>query len=138
VIIADGGTVYPSCIAKAFCGGADFVMSGSQFAGFDESGGELMEIDGCKYKEYYGMSSDTAMKKHYGKVDTHRASEGRTIRMPYKGPLSGFIQDVFGSLRSCGTYIGASSIKEFPKRATFIRVRNDLNTSLAEFDLPND
>lgn len=134
LIVSDGGTVYPSCIAKAFCGGADFVMAGSQFAGFDESGGEVVEINGKKFKEYYGMSSEAAMNKHYGKMDSHRASEGRVIQMPYKGPISYFIQDIFGSLRSCGTYIGASSLKEFSKRATFIRVRNQLNTSLEQFD----
>ena len=75
LIIADGGQQYPSCVAKAFCGGADFNMFGSMFSGFDESGGELVEKNGKKYKEYYGSSSNRALIENYGKKDAHRASE---------------------------------------------------------------
>jgi GMP reductase len=134
LIIADGGQKYPSCVAKAFCAGADFNMFGSLFSGFDQSDGELVEKNGKKYKEYFGSSSNKALEKFYGKKDTHRASEGRHILMPYKGDIHPFLQDLFGSLRSSGTYIGARTLKEFPKRATFIRVNRQLNTSLEQFD----
>eukprot|EP00501_MAST-03F_sp_TOSAG23-6_P000379 GSMAST32.ASY1.ANO1.388.1 assembled CDS len=63
-VIADGGCKCPGDIAKAFGAGADFVMAGGMFAGHDESGGELVEIDGHFYKMFYGMSSATAMQKH--------------------------------------------------------------------------
>ena len=134
LIIADSGTVYPSCIAKAYCGGADFVMSGAQFSGFEESGGETIEKNGKKYKEYYGSSSNKALKVNYGTKEAHRASEGRYTLIPYKGSIHSFLQDLFGSLRSTGTYIGARKLKEFSKRATFIRVNRQLNESLARFD----
>ncbi len=133
-IIADGGQQYPSCVAKAFCAGADFNMFGSMFSGFDQSAGEIKEIDGKKYKEYFGSSSNKAMSEFYGKKDAHRASEGRETLMPYKGDINNFIQDLLGALRSTGTYIGARTLKEFPKRATFVRVNHQLTTYLEKYD----
>lgn len=134
LVIADGGQQYPSCIAKAFCAGADFNLFGSMFSGFKESGGKLIIKDGKKYKEYIGSSSNEALLKFYGKKSDYRASEGRYVLMPYKGLIADFIQDLFGSLRSTGTYIGARKLKEFSKRATFIRVTSQLTTYLEEYD----
>ena len=133
-IMSDGGITSPSCIAKAFCGGADFVMFGSLFAGYDQSGGDLIERDGYKFKEHFGMSSMTAMNKFYGKVDEHRASEGRSTEVPYKGDVALFVQEILGSLRSTGTYIGARSLREFSKRTTFLMVNRQLSTFLEPFD----
>ncbi len=137
LVIADGGQQYPSCIAKAFCGGADFNMCGSLFSGYDQSGGKLVEKDGKKFKEYFGSSSNKAMEEFYGKKDSHRASEGREVLMPYKGDLHIFLQDLFGALRSTGTYIGASKIREFSRRATFIRTNKQLTTYLEQYDTGN-
>ncbi len=134
LVIADGGQQYPSCIAKAFCGGADFNMAGSLFSGYDESAGALVEKDGKKYKEYFGSSSNKALTEFYGKKEEHRASEGRYVLMPYKGSIKDFIQDLFGSLRSTGTYIGARHLKEFSKRTTFIKVNKQLTTYLESYD----
>lgn len=133
-IMTDGGMVYPSDVSKALCAGADFAYSGKLFSGFEESGGEIIIKNGKKYKQYYGMSSSTAMHKHYGKVDEHRASEGRYTEVPYRGNVADAILELLGSLRSTGTYIGARSIKEFSKRCTFLKVRRQLNESLHEFD----
>jgi len=134
LVIADGGQQYPSCVAKAFCAGADFNMFGSMFSGFKQSGGKLVTKGGKKYKEYFGSSSNKALKTFYGKKDSHRASEGRDVLMPYKGDIEPFIRDLFGSLRSTGTYIGARRLKEFSKRATFIRTNSQLTTYLEPFD----
>ncbi len=137
LIIADGGQIYPSCVGKAFCGGADFNMFGSMFSGFEESAGKTIEKNGKLFKEYFGSSSNKAMLDFYGKKDSHRASEGRYTLIPHKGSIYDFIQDLLGSLRSTGTYIGAKKIKEFPKRATFIRVNRQLNTSNEKYDQGN-
>lgn len=134
MVIADGGQQYPSCVAKAFCAGADFNMFGSMFSGYDQSGGEIVERNGRKYKEYFGSSSNKAMQQFYGKKEAHRASEGRETLIPYKGNVQHYIQDLFGALRSTGTYIGASRLKEFPKRATFIRVNRQLTDYLEQYD----
>lgn len=134
LIISDGGLVHPSCFSKSFCAGADFTMSGTMFAGFEQSGGDLIEEDGKKFKMHFGSSSNTALEKFYGGVAKHRASEGRTSKIPYKGDINPFILDILGSLRSTGTYIGARRLKEFSKRATFLMVNRQLNTSVAQFD----
>lgn len=134
-IIADGGQQFPSDIAKAFCGGADFNLCGSMFSGFEQSGGETVIKDGKKFKEYFGSSSNKAMIDYYGVKDKHRASEGRYALIPHKGDIHEFIQDLFGSLRSTATYIGARQLKEFPKRATFIKVNRQLTTYLEKYDI---
>ena len=119
-VISDGGCSKPGDVAKAFGAGADFVMLGGMFAGHEESGGELIEKDGKKYKQFYGMSSDTAMERYYGDIKNYRASEGETIALEYKGPIDKTIQQILGGLRSAATYVGAKDIKNLPKCTTFI------------------
>jgi GMP reductase len=132
-IISDGGCKVPGDIAKAFGGGSDFVMLGGMLAGHAESGGELVEDKtGKKFKMFYGMSSKTAMNKYAGGVAEYRASEGKTIKMPYRGPANETILDILGGLRSACTYVGASYLKELTKRTTFIRVQEQHNEWFAE------
>jgi len=126
-IVSDGGCTNPGDICKAFGAGADFVMLGGMFAGHDESGGELVERDGRQMKLFYGMSSDTAMKKHAGGVAEYRASEGKTVEIPYRGKVKGTILDILGGIRSACTYVGANKLKELSKRTTFIRVTLQTN-----------
>ncbi len=126
-IIADGGITCPGDMAKAFGGGADFVMMGGQFAGHDENPGEIVEENGQKYKLFYGMSSEHAMNKHYGKMEKYRSSEGRVVKIKYKGPLENTVLDYLGGLRSACTYINAKCIKYISKCTTFVRVNNQLN-----------
>jgi GMP reductase len=126
-IISDGGCTSPGDVAKAFGAGADFVMLGGMLAGHDESGGELIEKNGEKFKQFYGMSSATAMEKHAGGVANYRASEGKSVDVPYKGAVDITIQDILGGLRSTCTYVGASRLKELTKRTTFIRVAEQEN-----------
>jgi GMP reductase len=126
-IISDGGCTTPGDVAKAFGAGADFVMLGGMLAGHDESGGEIVERDGKQYRQFYGMSSVTAMKKHVGGVADYRASEGKTVEVPYRGKVENTVQDILGGIRSTCTYVGASQLKELTKRTTFIRVAEQEN-----------
>ncbi len=127
-IISDGGCKVPGDIAKAFGGGADFVMLGGMLAGHEESGGELVEKeDGSKYKLFYGMSSEMAMEKYSNGIAEYRASEGKTTEIPYRGNVSDTLSDILGGLRSTCTYVGAQSLKELSKRTTFIRVQEQHN-----------
>jgi len=126
-IVSDGGCKIPGDIAKAFGGGADFVMLGGMLAGHTESGGKTVEVKGEKFKQFYGMSSETAMNKHVGGVANYRASEGKTVEIPYRGKVENTIQDILGSLRSTCTYVGANRLKELTKRTTFIRVQEQHN-----------
>lgn len=130
-IISDGGCACAGDVAKAFGGGADFVMLGGMFAGHDESGGQLVQRDGQQYKLFYGMSSSTAMEKHAGGVAEYRASEGKTVEVPYRGPVAETVKDILGGVRSACTYVGASALKELTKRTTFIRVQEQENRSFS-------
>merc|ERR1719437_418149 len=131
-IISDGGCTCPGDVCKAFGAGADFVMLGGMLAGHDECAGEIMEQNGEYFKVFYGMSSDTAMKKHAGGVAEYRSSEGKTVKVPYRGPLDETVRDVLGGIRSACTYVGASELRELSKRTTFVRVTQQLNTAFSE------
>jgi len=126
-IISDGGLQVVGDFSKAYGAGADFVMSGSMFAGHTESGGDLIEENGKKYKVFYGMSSSTAMNKYNGGVAHYRSSEGKTVKIEYRGDINTTILDIQGGIRSTMTYIGAKKIKDIPKCSTFIRVNRQLN-----------
>ncbi len=138
-IISDGGCKTSGDVAKAFGANSDFVMMGGMFAGHDESAGELVERDGRYFKKFYGMSSATAMKKYSGGVASYRASEGKTVEVPYRGPISATIGEILGGIRSTCTYIGARNLKALPRCTTFIRVSQQLNpifNQLRHFDVP--
>jgi GMP reductase len=129
LICADGGCTVPGDLAKAFGGGADFVMLGGMLSGHDQSEMEVVEDkEGRKRVQFYGMSSDTAMKKYAGGVAEYRASEGKTVSVPYKGDVADTVRSILGGLRSACTYVGAVKLKELSKRTTFIRVTQQLNT----------
>ncbi len=122
LICADGGCTGPGDLAKAFGGGADFVMLGGMLAGHAECAGDVVEKDGKQYKRFYGMSSRTAMEKYAGGVAEYRASEGKEVLVPYRGPVAGTVQEILGGVRSACTYVGARRLKELTKRTTFVRV----------------
>ena len=126
-IIADGGCTCPGDVAKGFGAGADFVMLGGMFAGHDEGGGKIVKSNGSKYIEFYGSSSDTANKKHYGGLSNYRSSEGRTVKIKYRGKVKNTISNILGGVRSSCTYVGAPSLKQLSKCTTFVRVSNQFN-----------
>jgi GMP reductase len=127
LVCADGGCTVPGDLAKAFGAGADFVMLGGMLAGHDQSESEKIEINGETFLRFYGMSSDTAMKRHSGGVAEYRASEGKTVEIPYRGDIEGTLQDILGGIRSACTYTGAKRLKELSKRTTFVRVTQQIN-----------
>ncbi|KKW24863.1 MAG: GMP reductase [Candidatus Kaiserbacteria bacterium GW2011_GWB1_52_6] len=126
-ICADGGCQVPGDVAKAFGAGGDFVMIGSMLSGHTESEMKPFQKGGEKYITYYGSSSEDAMLKHSGKIPHYRASEGKSVEVPYKGSVERTLQEILGGLRSACTYVGAQHLKELPKRTTFIRVTQQLN-----------
>ena len=145
-IIADGGCTCPGDVAKAFAGGADFVMLGGMLAGHDEGGGKIVTkhiATGGAYKtdagtfvpyfeerhfvQFYGMSSKAANDKHFDGLKEYRASEGREVHVPYRGALKNTLQDILGGLRSTCTYAGAARLKHLSKCTTFVLVDNQYN-----------
>lgn len=126
-IVSDGGCAVAGDVAKAFGGGADFVMLGGMLAGHDECEGHIVEEDGEKFMLFYGMSSESAMKRYAGGVAEYRSSEGKTVKLPLRGSVDTTVRDILGGLRSACTYVGASHLKELTKRTTFIRVAEQEN-----------
>lgn len=127
LVCSDGGCTVPGDVAKAFGAGADFVMLGGMLSGHDECLGEVTEKNGNKYMRFYGMSSAEAMHKYHGSVAEYRSSEGKSVDVPYRGPVENTVRDLLGGLRSTCTYVGAEKLKELSKRTTFVRVNKQLN-----------
>ena len=126
-IIADGGCTTPGDVAKAFGAGADFVMLGGMLAGHDEGGGKVVTKKKKQFVEFYGMSSDKANIKHFGGLKKYRTSEGRNVKIPYRGSIDTTVQDILGGLRSTCTYVGAAGLKQLSKCTTFVRCNDTHN-----------
>jgi IMP dehydrogenase len=131
-VIADGGIKYSGDIAKAIAAGADAVMLGSLLAGTDEAPGQLITINGRKYKQYRGMGSLGAMVGGVGAgADRYFQSHMKHVKMvpegiegavPYKGHVKDVIFQLIGGLRSSMGYCGAKNIKEMQKKARFVKI----------------
>ena len=134
-VISDGGCKFPGDVAKAFGAGSDFVMLGGMFAGHTESGGELVtDENGQMFKDFYGMSSELAQQRYYGDLAEHRASEGKKVRLKYKGSIDVTVQSILGGVRSACSYVGAKTLKDLPKCTTFIRVTQTTNEIFTTFE----
>jgi IMP dehydrogenase len=135
-VIADGGIKFSGDISKAIAAGADAVMLGSLLAGLEESPGELVILEGRRFKEYRGMGSLGAMKgvarDRYGIPEGDRAGQrgdkqvpqGIEGQVPYKGPLADYLYQLMGGLRSGMGYVGARSLAELQQKAQFVRITN--------------
>jgi IMP dehydrogenase len=128
-VIADGGIKFSGDITKAIAAGASAVMIGGLFAGTEESPGETILYQGRTFKSYRGMGSLGAMEAgsadRYAQEGVERGKsvpEGIEGQVPYKGPLSGLVEQLVGGLRSGMGYCGAATLKELHERSKFIRI----------------
>lgn len=133
-VIADGGMRTSGDIAKALAAGASAVMGGNLFAGTDEAPGNIVELDGKKFKEYRGMGSKSVIESAAGKERyfTHgrkAVPEGVEALVPYKGPVAEVVAELFSGIQVGMGYVGARNLKEFHAKAKFIRITN---ASIAE------
>jgi IMP dehydrogenase len=129
-VIADGGIKYSGDLAKAIAAGAECAMIGSLLAGTDESPGEVYLLQGRSFKSYRGMGSVGAMAR--GSADRYfqqdikdslkLVPEGIEGQVPYRGPAGAILHQLAGGLRAAMGYVGAASIEDFQKRATFVKV----------------
>jgi len=128
-VVADGGVRYSGDITKAIAAGAHTVMIGGLFAGLAESPGQTILYKGRSFKAYRGMGSLGAMGD--GSADRYNqpgvrpgklVPEGVEGRVPYKGPLAAFVQQLVGGLRAGMGYCGTRTIEELRTNARFIQV----------------
>jgi IMP dehydrogenase len=130
-VIADGGITSSGDVAKAIASGADAVMLGSMLAGTDEAPGDVIVVQGERFKEYRGMGSLGAMKARSFSKDRYfqgdvedvdkLVPEGIEGRVPYKGPLAPILHQLVGGLRQAMGYCGAETIEELHD-AKFVRI----------------
>ena len=131
-VIADGGITSSGDVAKAIAAGADTVMLGSMLAGTDESPGDVILVQGERFKEYRGMGSLGAMKARSFSKDRYfqgdvedvdkLVPEGIEGRVPYKGPLAPIVYQLVGGLRQAMGYCGAATIEELKTESRFVRI----------------
>jgi IMP dehydrogenase len=131
-VIADGGIRNSADVAKAIAAGADCVMLGSVLAGTDEAPGDVMLVQGERYKEFRGMGSLGAMKARSFSKDRYfqgdvedvdkLVPEGIEGRVPYKGPLQAVLHQLVGGLRQSMGYCGAATIEEMKELTRFVRI----------------
>lgn len=148
MVMADGGCTCVGDVAKSFAAGSDFSMLGGMLAGHAECMGKIVEkkfltnevglgdkpkVEIKKFMEFYGMSSDTAMRKHHGGLSEYRSSEGATTLVPYKGNVEATIKNILGGMRSTLTYVGAQNLKQLSKCTTFVQVDQQYNTVYSQF-----
>jgi GMP reductase len=107
-IIADGGIREHGDIAKSIRFGASMVMIGSMLAGHEESPGLTVEVDGLKFKEYYGSASDFN-KGEYKHV------EGKRILEPIKGKLKDTLKEMQEDVQSSISYAGGLKLMDIRK-----------------------
>lgn len=119
-IIADGGIRYSGDMVKALVAGASSCMMGSLFAGTEESPGDVVLLEGRKYKSYRGMGSIEAMKegsgdRYFQDSESEKSKlvpEGIVGIVPFKGTVAEIIYQYVGGLKSGMGYIGAKTISD--------------------------
>jgi IMP dehydrogenase len=131
-LIADGGVTSSGDVAKAIAAGADTVMLGSMLAGTDEAPGDVILVQGERFKEYRAMGSLGAMKARSFSKDRYfqgdvedvdkLVPEGIEGRVPFKGPLAPIVYQLVGGLRQAMGYCGAATVRELQERSRFIRI----------------
>ena len=99
---------------------------------FRSGRGKVVKSNGSKFIEFYGSSSLTANKKHYGGLSNYRSSEGRVVSVKYRGKIKDTISNILGGIRSSCTYVGAPSLKQLSKCTTFVRVSNQFNDTFVK------
>ncbi|WP_049923686.1 guanosine monophosphate reductase [Halopiger djelfimassiliensis] len=121
-VVADGGIRTSGDAVKALMAGADTVMMGSLFAGTEEAPGEIVEVDGVRYKRSRGMATTAAAEKRSDKEENVRADEGVEGLTPYKGPVADVAAEFCAGIKSGLSYCGGHTIPAARERAEFIRV----------------
>jgi IMP dehydrogenase len=127
-VIADGGAANSGDVVKALAAGADAYMGGSLFAGCDEAPGDLVEVDGQRYKHYNGSTSRAEKARQLAKYAAHKDArfplhvEGVEAMVPAKGPMGDVVDVLCAGIRSGLSYAGAFTIAELHEQAEFIQI----------------
>jgi IMP dehydrogenase len=126
-VIADGGIKFSGDITKAIAAGAHSVMLGNLMAGLKEAPGRQIIYDGRMFKQYRGMGSIAALKEGSGDryrmgKDEEPVPEGIEGRVPFKGDLRPFVNQLVVGLKKGMGYCGCTDIDELRAYDEFVRI----------------
>ena len=116
----DGGIVHDHHITIALALGADFVMLGRYFAGFDESPTRVIKRGNGYVKEYWGEGSNRARNwQRYDMGGDKKLSfeEGVDSYIPYAGRLKDNLAITVAKIKSTMCNCGSITIPEFHEKA---------------------
>ena len=121
-VVADGGVGASGDAVKALLAGADAVVMGGFFAGCEEAPGEVIEVDGERYKRSRGTSTAAAAEDREDKEVEVAADEGVEAVTEYAGPAGPRIEEFAAGIRSGLSYAGADDLATARQNAEFVRV----------------
>jgi len=121
-ICSDGGITRDHHITLALAMGADFVMMGRYFAGFEEAPGRKLRLNHTIVKEYWGEGSNRArnwQRYETGGSDKQALTfeEGVDSYVPYAGNLKDNLEVTLAKLRGTMCNCGALTIAELQRTA---------------------
>lgn len=135
-LIADGGIRTHGDIAKSVRFGASMVMIGSLFAGHEESPGDTVEVNGQKFKKYFGSAS--AQQK-----GENRNVEGKSMLVPFKGSIQDTLTEMEQDLQSAISYAGGRDLNAI-RKVDYVVVKNSIMNGesynaqgIGGFDVPD-
>ncbi|MCT3430174.1 GMP reductase, partial [Limosilactobacillus fermentum] len=117
-LIADGGIRHNGDIAKSVRFGASMVMIGSLLAGHQESPGNLITIDGKRYKQYWGSASEV-------QKGAYRNVEGKQMLVPFRGAIEDTLVEMEEDLQSAISYAGGRDLESITK-VDYVIVKNSI------------
>ena len=120
LVIGDSGVRTPSDMCKLLAIGADLVMVGSALAGTRESPGQVIVVEGKKYKIMRGAASFSVQQQARGEDPAY--VEGAETMVPYKGSVRDVIHRYLAGLRSSMSYMNARTLTEYRANARFVRL----------------
>jgi len=113
-IVSDGSIKDVGDVCKSIVAGASLVMAGSLFAGYEQSAGEIITIEGKRHKQYFGSAS-------YNNTLNDKNVEGTCILVDYEGDMDKLLEKIEDGIRSCISYSGGLDIKSIPNMKWGIR-----------------
>lgn len=105
-VISDGAVKNVGDAVKGLVAGASMIMAGNLFSGYNESAGEIIEIEGKRYKQYFGSAS-------YNNTLSEKNIEGNCILVEYKGEMDKLLFSIEDGIRSAISYAGGLNINAF-------------------------
>jgi IMP dehydrogenase len=118
-IIADGGIIKSGDIVKSLAAGASTVMVGNLIAGTKEAAGNIINVDGVKFKVYRGAASKDSQLDWKGGEARFIYEEGVSSLVPYRGKVEDIIINAHNGIKSGLSYCGALNIKDLQDKAVF-------------------